>query len=249
MVRSIWIRWTSWKAATNLCFGLREAGESSCCANTSTDTTKTGSLVQAIDAAAQEKVGRDVERHAVEQIHHVDGLPRGGQLADERADPPVKDVEVAHPVLDEHGPDQGPAVGPQLPVGGEDGVAQEGAPDLVEALALAVLAELGRQDRLDVLRLPRHQEAHPAQEGDLDAVGAFRRGPVEYRVVKVVELVDRLVVPGLDEEGETWNDDDGLELDDVRPARGGQEHAEGTLPVTGFVARTGARTPPSLRIL
>lgn len=77
-------------------------------------------LVQTVDASAQQKVGRHVQRHAVKQVHHVHRLPRGRQLADEGRGPLVKDLEVLHPVLDEHGPDQGPAVRPLLPVGGED---------------------------------------------------------------------------------------------------------------------------------
>jgi hypothetical protein len=50
---------------------------------------------------------------------------------------------------------------------------------------------------------PRHQEADPAQESNLDTVGAFWGGPIEDVVVEVVELVLALVVAGLDEEGET----------------------------------------------
>jgi hypothetical protein len=74
----------------------------------------------------------------------------------------------------------------------------------VEALPFAVLAELGRQYRLDVLGLPRHQEAQLAEKGDLDAVGAFRSGPVKEAVEEVVEFVLCLVVAGSKEEGESW---------------------------------------------
>ena len=71
----------------------------------------------------------------------------------------------------------------------------------MEPLTFAILAELGRQNRLDVLWFPRHQEADSAQESNLDTVGAFGSGPVEDVVVEVVKLVLGLVIPSLDKEG------------------------------------------------
>lgn len=74
----------------------------------------------------------------------------------------------------------------------------------MKLLAFAIVGKLGGQYRLDMLRLPRHQEPDLAKEGNLDAVGAFWRCPIEDGVVEVVELVLALEVADLDEEGESW---------------------------------------------
>lgn len=60
-------------------------------------------------------------------------------------------VQVTDPVPDELGPDEHAAVVPPLAVRGEDAVAQELLPLLVEGLSLAVVLELRRQDGLYVL--------------------------------------------------------------------------------------------------
>jgi hypothetical protein len=60
---------------------------------------------------------------------------------------------------------------------------------VVEPLSLSILTELSRQDGLDVLGLPRHQEADCPEEGDLNTVGAFGSSPVENVLVEVLELV------------------------------------------------------------
>ena len=77
----------------------------------------------------------------------------------------LEGVEVRDAVLDEQRTQQLPAVVPQIEIRREDGVAEELAPFFVEIFALAIVPELGCQDRLDVLRLVREDETFPATVG------------------------------------------------------------------------------------
>lgn len=121
-------------------------------------------------AGTEEKVGGDVEGHAVEQVHDIGGAAGGGETAQEVRGAAFEGGQVADAVAGEHGPEQGAAVAPAAPVGGEDAVAQERLPQRVEPLPLAEVAEPRRQHRLDVLRVPRQQVPLPGPDLQLDTV-------------------------------------------------------------------------------
>lgn len=128
-------------------------------------------VLKTVDAVTKQKLGRHVQRHAIEQVHDVEGLTRPAEQAHHDLRPPLKDLQIADAVLDEHRPDQMPAVGPLPAIGREDAVAQERTPRLMEPLALAKVGKVARQHGLDVLGLPREDVQHAAGEVALDAVG------------------------------------------------------------------------------
>lgn len=125
---------------------------------------------QAVDRGAKQKVGRHIERHAVKEVHDVDGGAVCGDKVDERLSPAIKDGQVAHAVLDEHGTDEAARVVPEGPVGGEDAVTQKWPPELVEPITLAKGGKLACQDRLDVLWISRDQISLARPDLDLDNV-------------------------------------------------------------------------------
>lgn len=155
-------------------------------------------ILQRAHTLPQQEIRRHIQRHPVKQVTHVDRLARGRHLAQHRARPAVKDVQVAHAVAREHGPDQRAALVPAVAVGREDAVAQERAPRVVEHVALAKVGELGRQHRLDVLGLARQQDA-PAGERHFHDVGRRGRGVAVDGVEVVEEAVVGLHVGRLEE--------------------------------------------------
>lgn len=55
--------------------------------------------------------------------------------------------------------------------------------------AFAVVCELGGEYRLDVFRLPGHQESHGSEESDLNTVRTLGCGPVVELIVELVEFI------------------------------------------------------------
>lgn len=155
------------------------------------------SLVQTVHGAPEQEIRRDVQSHSIEQVRHVDSLAGSRHLGHHSLGPTLEDLQVRNLLLDEHGPDQAPAVLPQLPIRGEDAVAEERAPGLVKLLSLAKVGKLGRQDGLDMLGLPGEDVSRVAKDTQFDAVRTLWRGvPVETVVVleqAVLRLFDAAV--------------------------------------------------------
>jgi hypothetical protein len=93
---------------------------------------------------------------------------------------------------------------PELTVGGEDTVAQEGSPGLMKLRAFAELGKLAGEDGLDVLRLPRHEKADSAHEGDLYTIGTLRCRPAVQAVVVLEEPVIDLFPAGICKEAQAY---------------------------------------------
>jgi len=176
------------------------------------------SLIQALDAVAEEKVGSDIERHSVKQVHHIHCLARRREFAHEFGSPLLKDFQVPHPVLHKHGPNHGPAIRPFLLVGGEDAVPEKGLPDLVKPWALPVLAKSGGENCLDVLWVTSEHEAAYPERRYLDSVGALWGAISKDGIVKLEELVAGLAQPSVDEKGYAYRLD-------VRKSSFGAVHA------------------------
>ncbi len=145
-------------------------------------------LVKTANAMSKEKICRDIQRHAVKQVTHVDSLARCRQFVNEVFCPPLEDVHVADLVLDKHGPDQGTAALPLLAIGSEDAVAQKRSPGLMKLRALAKLGELAGENSLDVLWLLGNEKA-TTKEDEFDGVWAFGRRLAE----EPHEVVDETV--------------------------------------------------------
>ena len=73
---------------------------------------------------------------------------------------------------------------PDLPVGGEDAIAEERVPQVVESLSLAVRGELGRQNGFDVLRVPSFYIPLAWVDMNVDAL------PEPGRVGSIKEMVE-----------------------------------------------------------
>lgn len=87
----------------------------------------------------------------------------------------LEDVKVANPVLDELRADELPTTVPKPAIGCEDTVAQKLLPFFVEGFAFAIVTELGRKNRLDVLRIDS-QNGSPAGHADFGSLQALGLG-------------------------------------------------------------------------
>jgi hypothetical protein len=151
-----------------------------------------------VDILAQQKLGGSVKSPAIEQVLDIHRGPGRGQLGQQRIGARVEDGQVAQAVLDEHGPDHGPAVVPCLPVDGEDAVAEERAPELVPLRAVAKVGKLGGQDGLDLLGVAGDEDALGAREAELGKMGCAVWGcGVEGFAAPVREPVVVLVLADL----------------------------------------------------
>lgn len=70
----------------------------------------------------------------------------------------LEDMQVAHARFDKLRSDQLPAVVPLLAIRGEDGIAQEFRPVLMEFLSLAKIQKLSCENCLDIVRIDSEYE-------------------------------------------------------------------------------------------
>lgn len=161
-------------------------------------------LVQAVHARSEQVISDNVNRHAEEQVHNIHRLASGRELLDKVVGAGLEDVQISDTIFDEHGPDQAPAILPQLAIGSEDAVAEEGPPYPVEVRPLSKVGKLRCQDRLDMLRLPGDQVPATASQGYLHEIGAAECSPVEHGIVELQEFVVHLHPPGIDEETDAY---------------------------------------------
>lgn len=125
---------------------------------------------------AQQKLGRDIQGHPIEQIHDIKGLARWPKQTHHDLSPALEDIQIGDAILDEHGPDELPTGSPLLAIGGEDTIAQKRRPEIVKALALAKIRKIAGQHGLDMVRVAGKEIPHRAGDVALDAVGALRCG-------------------------------------------------------------------------
>ena len=107
-------------------------------------------MIKGIDVLCQQKIHRSVHRETIEQIRDLQFLPRAADVRDQPFDVFFQNLQIRDPVLDELGPDELPAVLPQLSIRGKDGSTQEILPFFVKFGTLSKIVELGREDGLDV---------------------------------------------------------------------------------------------------
>jgi len=88
----------------------------------------------------------------------------------------LKRVQIAHTVLDELRADQLSGSVPESSVSGEDTVAKEFTPVLVERLALSIVSKLRSKNRLDVLDVGGHN--------DTLACGTSVDGPAALAIIR-----------------------------------------------------------------
>lgn len=116
-----------------------------------------GRGAQAINALTKEELGRRVDGEAEEQLLEVDGAAVAREHLEQGLDVALEGLEVGDLVSSEVWPDHGARVGPGFAVAVEDAVAQQRTEGVV-AVAQAVVFELEREDRLNVLRVACHDD-------------------------------------------------------------------------------------------
>lgn len=93
-------------------------------------------------------------------------------------------MEIANPILDEHGPDELPTTRPLLPICREDTISQERRPQVMKMFALAIVRELPSQDGLDMFRLAGDDGAETSRQVDLDAIRRCRCAVLGEEAIK-----------------------------------------------------------------
>jgi hypothetical protein len=79
---------------------------------------------------------------------------------------PFEEIQVTNSFADEHRSDELTGIMPLIAVGSEDAITQKWFPFFMESFALAVISELGCQDRFDVLWISSKERSCVAQEKD-----------------------------------------------------------------------------------
>lgn len=148
-------------------------------------------VVQASGALAQQVLGRGIESITIKQTAHVHDLAAlGGRAASEQLDQllsvGLEDLGVDDPVTHEHWPDEMSGCGPEFAIGREDTVSQKFPPLAVKGLSLSEVAELARQQSLDVLGIGGEDDA-------LDQGVDFRRGRRNGHLVGCLRLHQTLL--------------------------------------------------------
>jgi hypothetical protein len=146
-------------------------------------------ILQAMDAVAQQKLGRDIQGHPIEQVHDIEWLARCSKQTHHDLRPALEYVQVGNAIFDEHGPNEMPTGTPQLAIGGEDTVTQKWRPEVMKQLALAKIGKIAGQHGLDMIRVAGHDISRRSRDVALDAVGALWRGIAKVVIEKVQKPV------------------------------------------------------------
>ena len=141
-------------------------------------------ILQTINPLSKQKLRRNIQRHAIKQIHNINRFTRSPQKIHHGLCLPIKNLQIANPIPDKHRSNQVPALMPLLAIRGEDTITQERRPEIMETWTLPVISEITRQHGFDMLRLARVEGAHDAPGIALDAVragigGIFVDGGIE----------------------------------------------------------------------